>query len=94
MSIQEIAYCLNFSNQSFFGKYFKNHTGQTPSAYRMGGGAADAVSGCTSSKEGTGEQHGCVVIKDNVVLLFKGRQAFSLKNVRQTEVENNVILGG
>lgn len=41
MSIQEIAYCLNFSNQSFFGKYFKNHTGQTPSAYRMGGGAAD-----------------------------------------------------
>ena len=58
------------------------------------GGAADAVSVCTSSKEGTGEQHGCVVIKDNVVLLFKGRQAFSLKNVRQTEVENNVILGG
>lgn len=43
MSIQEIAYCLNFSNQSFFGKYFKNHTGQTPSAYRMGGGAADAA---------------------------------------------------
>lgn len=43
MSIQEIAYCLNFSNQSFFGKYFKNHTGQTPSAYRMGGWAADAA---------------------------------------------------
>lgn len=37
MSIQEIAYCLNFPNQSFFGKYFKNHTGLTPSAYRMGG---------------------------------------------------------
>ena len=35
MSIQEIAYCLNFPNQSFFGKYFRNHTGMTPSAYRM-----------------------------------------------------------
>ena len=35
LSIQEIAYKLNFPNQSFFGKYFKNHTGQTPSAYRM-----------------------------------------------------------
>lgn len=35
-SIQEIAYCLNFSNQSFFGKYFRNHTGMTPTAYRIG----------------------------------------------------------
>ena len=35
MSIQEVAYCLNFPNQSFFGKYFRNHTGMTPSAYRM-----------------------------------------------------------
>ena len=35
MSIQEIAYCLNFPNQSFFGKYFRSHTGMTPSAYRM-----------------------------------------------------------
>ncbi len=35
MSVQEIAYSLNFPNQSFFGKYFKNHTGQTPSGYRM-----------------------------------------------------------
>lgn len=34
-SIQEIAYFLNFPNQSFFGKYFKNHTGMTPSAYRI-----------------------------------------------------------
>lgn len=34
MSIQEIAYYLNFPNQSFFGKYFKNHTGVTPSTYR------------------------------------------------------------
>lgn len=35
MSIQEVAYYLNFPNQSFFGKYFRNHTGMTPSAYRM-----------------------------------------------------------
>ena len=35
MSIQEIAYALNFPNQSFFGRYFKNHTGLTPSAYRV-----------------------------------------------------------
>ena len=31
MSIQEISYYLNFPNQSFFGKYFKNHTGYFPS---------------------------------------------------------------
>ena len=36
MSVQEIAYYLNFPNQSFFGKYFKSHTGMTPSAYRIG----------------------------------------------------------
>ena len=35
MSIQEISYYLNFPNQSFFGKYFRSHTGMTPSAYRM-----------------------------------------------------------
>ena len=34
MNIQEIAYYLNFPNQSFFGRYFKEHTGMTPSAYR------------------------------------------------------------
>ncbi len=34
MTIQEIATYLNFANQSFFGKYFKNHTGMSPSAYR------------------------------------------------------------
>lgn len=36
MSVQEVAYALNFPNQSFFGRYFKNHTGMTPSAYRSG----------------------------------------------------------
>lgn len=34
MSIQEISYTLHFSNQSFFGKYFKKHTGFSPKKYR------------------------------------------------------------
>ena len=34
MSIQEISYALNFPNQSFFGKYFKRHTGLSPKEYR------------------------------------------------------------
>ena len=34
LSIQEIAYTLNFPNQSFFGKYFKAHAGVSPSAFR------------------------------------------------------------
>lgn len=33
-SIKEIAYGLNFSNLSFFGKYFKADTGYSPSSYR------------------------------------------------------------
>ncbi len=33
-TIQEIAVYLNFANQSFFGKYFKHHTGMSPTAYR------------------------------------------------------------
>ena len=37
MSIQEIAYSLNFSTQSFFGKYFKQHTGTSPSRYKRKG---------------------------------------------------------
>lgn len=35
MSIQEIAYALNFPNQSFFGSYFKRNTGLSPLQYRM-----------------------------------------------------------
>lgn len=35
LSIQEVAYALNFPNQSFFGKYFKHHTGYSPSQYRL-----------------------------------------------------------
>lgn len=34
MSVQEIAYALNFPNQSFFGSYFKRNTGMSPSQYR------------------------------------------------------------
>ena len=35
MSIQEIAYYLNFPNQSFFGCYFKRHAGLSPSQYKL-----------------------------------------------------------
>ncbi len=35
ISVQEIAYQLNFSNQSFFGKYFKKYTGMSPKNYRQ-----------------------------------------------------------
>lgn len=34
MSVQEVAYALNFANQSFFGKYFKQHTSMSPSQYK------------------------------------------------------------
>lgn len=34
MNVQEIAAALNFSNQSFFGKYFKHITGISPREYR------------------------------------------------------------
>ncbi|WP_321331558.1 helix-turn-helix domain-containing protein [uncultured Bacteroides sp.] len=34
MSIQQIAEELHFSNQSFFGKYFKHYTGISPKEYR------------------------------------------------------------
>ncbi len=34
MTIQEIAYNLNFPNPSFFGAYFKKYTGMTPGEYR------------------------------------------------------------
>lgn len=33
-SIKEIAQEMNFSNQSFLGKYFKEHVGMSPSQYR------------------------------------------------------------
>ena len=33
-NIQQIAYELNFPNQSSFGKYFKHLTGMSPSEYQ------------------------------------------------------------
>ena len=33
-SIKDIAVELNFPNQSFLGKYFKDHVGVSPSGYR------------------------------------------------------------
>lgn len=35
MNVSEVALALNFSNASFFGKYFKKHTGLSPYAYRL-----------------------------------------------------------
>ncbi|MCD7976263.1 MAG: helix-turn-helix domain-containing protein [Tannerellaceae bacterium] len=34
LSIQEISDSLHFADQSFFGKYFKRHTGLSPKSYR------------------------------------------------------------
>lgn len=34
MSVQEIAFYLNFPNQSFFGSYFKRNAGMSPSQYK------------------------------------------------------------
>lgn len=36
MTIQEVAYSLNFPSASFFGKYFKRYVGMTPLEYRNG----------------------------------------------------------
>ncbi len=36
MSIKEITNYMNFPNQSFFGKYFKDHVGISPKEYRKG----------------------------------------------------------
>ena len=35
MTIQEIAYSLNFPDISFFGKYFKRYTGMSPKQYNL-----------------------------------------------------------
>jgi len=37
LTIQEITTRLNFANQSFFGKYFKHHSGQSPTLFRQEG---------------------------------------------------------
>ncbi len=33
-SIKQISHAMNFPNASFFGKYFKQHSGMTPNSYR------------------------------------------------------------
>jgi AraC-like DNA-binding protein len=38
LSVQQISYELNFANPSFFGQYFKKHTGMTPKKFRDSGG--------------------------------------------------------
>ena len=35
MTVQQISDSLNFPNPSFFGRYFKQHTGMTPKEYRL-----------------------------------------------------------
>jgi AraC-like DNA-binding protein len=41
MSIQEISTKLNFSSQSFFGKYFKQRVGVSPSRYKIWNGRTE-----------------------------------------------------
>ncbi|MDE6098014.1 MAG: helix-turn-helix domain-containing protein [Muribaculaceae bacterium] len=40
MSVKQVAMELNFSNQSFFGSFFRQQAGCSPSAWRKGQGAA------------------------------------------------------
>ena len=41
MSIREIAIKLNFASQSFFGKYFKQRVGVSPSRYKIWDGRTE-----------------------------------------------------
>ncbi|MCM1151060.1 MAG: helix-turn-helix domain-containing protein [Alistipes sp.] len=54
LSIQEIAYTLNFPNQSFFGSYFKRHTGMSPSQYKASDGTNDEGGGYFSDVSDNG----------------------------------------
>jgi len=35
LSVQEIAYQLHFPDQSYLGRFFRKHTGLSPTAYRQ-----------------------------------------------------------
>ena len=37
LSVKEIADALGFPNQSFFGRYFRQYTGISPTEFRSGG---------------------------------------------------------
>jgi len=41
LSIQEISSKLNFASQSFFGKYFKQRVGVSPSRYKVWDGRTE-----------------------------------------------------
>ncbi|MDE6507513.1 MAG: helix-turn-helix domain-containing protein [Alistipes sp.] len=51
LSVQEIAYTLNFPNQSFFGSYFKRNTGMSPSQYKASDGTAEGGGYCSDASE-------------------------------------------
>jgi AraC-like DNA-binding protein len=42
-TVQQVSDELNFPSQSFFGKYFKRHTGVTPSKYKKTNGIRSAI---------------------------------------------------
>lgn len=48
MTVQEISSRLNFANQSFFGKYFKHHTGDSPTEFRHKHAATETSPGIDS----------------------------------------------
>ena len=43
MSIRDIALKLNFASQSFFGKYFKQRVGVSPSRYKIWDGRTEEI---------------------------------------------------
>jgi AraC-like DNA-binding protein len=43
LSIREIALKLNFASQSFFGKYFKQRVGVSPSRYKIWDGRTEEI---------------------------------------------------
>jgi AraC-like DNA-binding protein len=43
LSIRDIALKLNFASQSFFGKYFKQRVGVSPSRYKIWDGRTEGI---------------------------------------------------